>query len=349
MKKHTVPNYMALLACFTFPFCPRALGQGKGPALGNSKGAKVFSSEMTKQVGQALHNASSRATGLFRRPAGWNQGKKTGWDGSNVPPGQAAKSSPRFSLLRHGPFAPRGTSPFTNNGGITVRQVANFDRFLDMNPGLQKSLSQNPSLIRNQAFLADHPSLDAWLKAHPQAAKAMIANPLEFKSLEGRFEMHEINPGEVANFDRYLDTHPNVAASLKQDPSLINNSAFLANNPSLATWMKAHPQAALEMRENPQAFRSLEGRFEMHEINPGEVANFDRYLDTHPNVAASLKQDPSLINNSAFLANNPSLATWMKAHPQAALEMRENPQAFKSLEQRFETAESQLPEVPGEL
>ena len=295
MKERFLANCMMLLVCFVSSLS-FALGQGKAAALGSSQAKKMLRSEpMPRQsgdqtfltskdglsqdrhnlslgaVGQAFHNASSRASKLFRRPAGWDQGNKTGWAGGNVPPGQAKKDNPRFSFLRRGPLAQRGSGPFETNANLTPRQVANFDRFLDLNPGLQHSLSQNPSLIRDQAFLADHPSLDAWLKAHPQAARRIMENPQGVKSLESSFEMHDINPGEVVSFDRYLDTHPNVAASLSKNPSLINNSTFLASNPSLVTWMKAHPQAALEMKENPQMFKNLEQRFEAAESQLPQV------------------------------------------------------------------------------
>ena len=72
------------------------------------------------------------------------------------------------------------------------------------------------------------------------------------------------------------------------------------------------------------------------DITPREVANFDRFLDSHPALDKSLSQSPSLINNQAFLAQNPTLNNWLKAHPEAAAELEENPQAFVSHEQRFE-------------
>ena len=92
------------------------------------------------------------------------------------------------------------------------------------------------------------------------------------------------------------------------------------------------------MRENPQAFLKVEQRFDgrLGDITRGELARFDGFLDANPSVAASLNKNPSLINNSTFLAQNPALSNWLKMHPQAAAELQENPQAFISLEQRFE-------------
>ncbi len=160
----------------------------------------------------------------------------------------------------------------------------------------------------------------------------------------------EINRREVANFDRFLDSHPALDKSLSQNPSLINSQAFLASNPSLAAWLKAHPQAAEELKENPRGFVRVEQQFDRREAETGDegrlplsdatpvkVARFDRFLDANPSVAASLSKNPSLINNATFLAQNPSLTVWLKTHPQAATELKENPQTFMSLEQSFET------------
>jgi hypothetical protein len=98
-------------------------------------------------VGSALRQTASSAAGALHHPPGWNQGNKTGWKGSAVPPGQAKKASVLAT-------------------DITRGEVANFDRFLDSHPALDKSLSQNPSLVNNATFMAQNPALSNWLKAH---------------------------------------------------------------------------------------------------------------------------------------------------------------------------------------
>jgi len=199
--------------------------------------------------------------GLVRRPSGRDHEKKTGWDGSSVPPGLAKKQSLQSKVVHRAMFFRHGEEALESQG-ITRIQVANFDRFLDLNPGLERTLMQHPSLINNQPFLASQPSFTAWLKAHPRIAEELRENPQAFMVQEGIFEANETNRRMVANFDLFLDANPSLAASLSKKPSLINNSAFLAKNPALATWLKAHPEAAEEIRENPQAFFSLEHRVE---------------------------------------------------------------------------------------
>jgi hypothetical protein len=175
-----------------------------------------------------------------------------------------------------------------------------------------------------------------WDQDNKTGWKGSAVSPGQTKKARGLAT--DITPRELANFDRFLDSHPALDKSLSQSPSLINNQAFLAQNPALSNWLKAHPQAAAELRENPQAFLRLEQQFDgrLGDITRGELARFDSFLDANPSIAASLSKNPSLVNNATFLAQNPTLNNWLKAHPEAAAELEENPQAFVSHEQRFE-------------
>ncbi|HTG59267.1 MAG TPA: hypothetical protein VMG63_07650 [Terriglobia bacterium] len=98
------------------------------------------------------------------------------------------------------------------------------------------------------------------------------------------------------------------------------------------------PSGRGRAKREPQAFLRLEQQFDgrLGDITRGELARFDGFLDANPSIAASLSKNPSLVNNATFLAQNPALSDWLKAHPQAAAELEENPQAFVSHEQRFE-------------
>jgi len=451
MTHRIVTGSTVLLACFLAWIPPLPAAPGPGHTGKRLPGAKVNGVETRQQTGgrdgvkdtgdqspeehalglasagHTVRHAMGSIAGLVRHPSGWDHGKKTGWDGSSVPPGLAKKQSLQSKVVHRAMFFRHGEAALESQG-ITRIQVANFDRFLDLNPRLERTLMQHPSFINNQTFLASQPSLTAWLKAHPQTAQELrenpqasmqalarfegsgsdittgqvgrfdsfldshpaiaqqlasnpallnnqlylqqhpdlqqflqtkpgiraelTENPQAFMGRERLFEANEAGTAarfprvegneesvarkEVASFDSFLDANPSLAASLSRNPSLINNPAFLAKNPALATWLKTHPGAAAEIKENPQAFMAREGLFEANEVNHREVASFDRFLDANPRIAASLRRNPSLINNSAFLAKNPALATWLKAHPEAAEEIRENPQAFFSLEQRFE-------------
>jgi hypothetical protein len=78
---------------------------------------------------------------------------------------------------------------------------------------------------------------------------------------------------ELANFDKYLDKHPEVAEQLRKDPNLINNKEWVEKHPELQEWLKNHPHAREELKENPKAFMNREKKFEKHEgKHPGKNA-----------------------------------------------------------------------------
>src|SRR5216684_5543112 len=55
---------------------------------------------------------------------------------------------------------------------------------------------------------------------------------------------NDITQGEIANFNQFLDNHPNLAQQLAADPSLINNPAFISNHQALHGFFQDHPASA---------------------------------------------------------------------------------------------------------
>src|SRR5438445_1200531 len=116
----------------------------------------------------------------------------------------------------------------------------------------------------------------------------------------------DITRQELANFDRFLDTHPEIAKQLQANPSLINNPEWVENHPDLRPFLASHPGVREEIQETPRFFMERERRFENTENRPGnpnpditrqELANFDRFLDPHTEIAKHLKENPALVNN----------------------------------------------------
>src|ERR1700731_5154088 len=67
--------------------------------------------------------------------------------------------------------------------------------------------------------------------------------------------------GPVGRFDNgYLDEHPEVAHQLGGNPSLADNSRFLANHPGLDQYLSKHPEVRRDLRQHPYRFMSDEGR-----------------------------------------------------------------------------------------
>src|SRR5437588_12286791 len=96
----------------------------------------------------------------------------------------------------------------------------------------------------------------------------------------------DITRQELANFDRFLDTHPEIAKQLQANPSLINNPEWVENHPDLRAFLASHPGVREEIQETPRFFMQRERRFENTESRPGnpnprETETVDRTLDHH--------------------------------------------------------------------
>jgi phage-related protein len=235
---------------------------------------------------------------------------------------------------------------------ITRGELANMDRFLDSHPEIAEQLRKDPALINNQQFVDKHPELQAFLQSHPGVREEFREDPAVFMRAEERFDRREdarfgdrdITRGELANMDRFLDSHPEIAEQLRKDPALINNQQFVDKHPELQAFLQSHPGVREEFREDPAVFMRAEERFDRREdrrfgdgdITRGELANMDRFLDSHPVVAEQLTKNPSLINNQQFVDKHPELQEFLQSHPGVREEFKENPTAFMQAEQRFE-------------
>jgi hypothetical protein len=150
---------------------------------------------------------------------------------------------------------------------------------------------------------------------------------------------------QLAEFDRFLDSHPEVAEQLRRDPALVNDRTFVKNHPALQEFLEQHPGVREEVRENPNGFMHQEQRFDRREdsrdrdLTRGELASMDRFLDSHPEIAEQLRKNPSLVKNREFVENHPALEEYLQQHPQVREEVAENPNGFMRQEQRFDRHE----------
>jgi hypothetical protein len=175
--------------------------------------------------------------------------------------------------------------------------------------------------------------------------------PADAQTITPQTQDSDTTRRQLAEFDRFLDSHPEVASQLRQDPSLVNNPEFVENHSELQQYLQQHPEVREQIRENPSAFMNREQRYERHDADRrdndnersrdrdttrGELASFDRFLDSHPELAEKLRQDPSLINNHKFVSHNHALRDYLKDHPEVREELTENANAFMRQEQRFD-------------
>jgi len=155
------------------------------------------------------------------------------------------------------------------------------------------------------------------------------------------------NSSELANFNSYLDGHPNVAKRLETNPRLVDDPQFVSNHPGLQNFLKNHPGVSNQLRENPGQFVNREGHYEWsHGGGPvaegpgfgnGAVGRFDRgYLDEHPDVSRQLAENPHLADSPQFLASHPGLGDYLKAHPEVRTDLEHHPYRFMSREDRHD-------------
>jgi len=256
--------------------------------------------------------------------------------------------SPGQFMYREGHYewnhggGPVAAAPFTSAG-----PVARFDNgYLDEHPEVARQLGANPALADNAQFLATHPGLDGYLANHPEVRQELQSHPHRFMNDEWRTDLYGrgsgnnygITHGEVSRFDNgYLDEHPEVAKQLGTDPRLADNPQFLATHPGLDQYLAGHPGVRTELQQHPDRFMTDEWKHEGWENghDPHPLANTDKYLDQHPEVAQQLKQNPSLVDDRKYVDNHPGLHDFLKDHPVARTEWKSHPYHYMSKENRY--------------
>jgi hypothetical protein len=346
------------------------------------------------------------------------------------------------SLLRLGTPASAQTVPAQGNtsvqdNDITRQELARFDQFLDGHRYIAEELRKDPSLIDSREYMQNHPDLQAFLQDHPRVREEIKENPDAFMKREERFDRHEdardrdkdrgdrdrdanrddrdasngdrdrdvnrgdqdsnrdhdrnangvdrdanrgdrdrdatgakqdqdsdradrdrdathgdrdrdTTRGELASFDKFLDSHREIAEQVRKNPSLVDNPEFVKSHPELQTYLQQHPGVREEIKENPNAFMRQEDRFDRREdardrdVNREELARFDNFLDSHREIAEQLRKDPSLVDNHEFVKNHPALQAFLQQHPGVSDELKENPNAFMREEDRFDRREDRM-------
>src|SRR5712672_2131495 len=252
----------------------------------------------------------------------------------------------------------RTTNP---NPDLTRQQVGTMDQFLDKNPNVDRDLRRNPGLVNNAGYLQQHPELQTFLNQHPNVKEEIAENPRYFMQRENRFDAQEqsrrgTNPNpdltrrEVAEMDQFLDSHPDVDKTLRANPWLVRNATYLKEHPELQTFLNQHPGLKEESAETPKYLMDREKQFDAREhsgrgTNPNpdltrrEVAQMDRFLDSHPDVDKTLRANPWLVRNAEYLKEHPELQTFLNQHPGLKEESAETPKYLMQREKQFDARE----------
>jgi hypothetical protein len=141
----------------------------------------------------------------------------------------------------------------------------------------------------------------------------------------------------VTRFDGgYLDHHPEVTQQIAGNPSLVDNPRFVANHPGLREYLENHPTVRAELKEHPYRFMAREDRLDGRPNPNGPVANSDRYLDRHPEVAEQLDRNPKLIDNREYMERHPELREFLRNHPNARTAWKSHPYRFERRQDRYD-------------
>ena len=135
-------------------------------------------------------------------------------------------------------------------------EIENFDRFLDHHPRISEKLAQNPMLVNDPAFIADHPPLEKFLANHPAFSAEVKKSPGTIGRHEGTYGWTPaaLGSSEGRRFNEgYLHDHPEVALQIATKPSLLDNPQFVAAHPGLQNYINAHPDLRAEMKLHAQA------------------------------------------------------------------------------------------------
>jgi hypothetical protein len=143
---------------------------------------------------------------------------------------------------------------------MSTRDQRSFERYLQANSQTARQLYQDPELIRDREFVRDHESLEEWLDSHANAAEALQANPRKYLESDRAPQSSEdqttayMSERDLRSFETFLDSNPETARRLYENPELIKDRQFAQNERALKGWMNDHPQAAEAIQANPHKF-----------------------------------------------------------------------------------------------
>jgi hypothetical protein len=150
---------------------------------------------------------------------------------------------------------------------------------------------------------------------------------------------------DVANFNRFLDDHREIAEQVRKDPSLLDNRNFVQNHPALQTYLQQNPGVRDQIRQDPNAFMRQEDAYSRdanfrdrdagQDRDARDVANFDRFLDGHREIAEQVRRDPSLLDNRNFVQDHPALQTYLQDNPGVRDQIRRDPNSFMRQEDAY--------------
>src|SRR5215467_14826705 len=183
-----------------------------------------------------------------------------------------------------------------------------------------------------------HCALAAVLTGAPIITLAQTATPAP-EPTNPAADRAEDNREALGQFDKFLDTHPQVRQDLRSNPSLASDPSYLAQHPDLQTYLNQHPGLDKRITANPEGVLNRETRLNREQNASRDahaLGSFDRLLDQHPEFAKDLRQNPNLINDPNFVSQHPQLQQYLQNHPAVAKHLQQNPKGVLKRERNYE-------------
>jgi hypothetical protein len=256
-------------------------------------------------------------------------------------------------------------------------ELAQFSHFLDTHREIADQLRGNPTLADNYNFLQSHPELRTYLQDHTAVQQALHDNANTFMKEEDGFSRNSggrgynaggprpdpvVNPGgpdrrgpqpgtpdrdqyrrQLADFNRFLDDHREIAEQVRKDPSLADRHDFVQNHPALDTFLRDNPGVRDDLRQDPNAFMHQEDRLnnaENHDYRDARhdhMADFGGFLGDHHEIARDLDRNPDSVKDRQYVQNRPDLDKYLSAHPEVRSDLMDNPHDFVKGAQQMST------------
>ena len=175
-------------------------------------------------------------------------------------------------------------------------------------------------------------------------AKRAIVTPVTDRDADRR---------DVANFDRFLDGHREIAEQVRKDPSLLDNRDFVQNHPALQTYLQDNPGVRDQLRQDPNAFMRQEDAYDrdsnMRDRDPmhDHMADFGGFLHSHSDIQKDLSRDPSVVKDHEYVQNHAELDAYLNAHPDVRAELMANPQSFVHGAQQYGAQQQPQRQLPA--
>jgi hypothetical protein len=233
------------------------------------------------------------------------------------------------------------------NGDNDRGDVASFARFLDGHREIAEQVRKDPSLLDNRDFLRNHPELETYFRDNPGVRDQLRQDPNAFMRQEDAYDREsnlrdhdtggqDRDPFErnVANFDRFLDGHREIAEQVRKDPSLCDNRDFVRDHPDLQAFLEDNPGVRDQLKQDPNAFMHREDAFDRdsnmrdHDPMHDHMADFGGFLRNHSEIQSDLERNPSMVKDHEYVQNHAELDAYLSAHPDVRAELMANPENF---------------------